>query len=175
MILTLQSLTPSGQRHFSCSIKTLEEALTLLHSITAQGDQLSSAYLIDQHSRLRLPVRAIDGESFGMAFRALEREWKAVLAVPSVTHVNWQWQFDLALSRVMYYETSVAYSLKVIEWSALLIKLLEERTTLSPTHLKLIQRYDSIGVTHQQMLQKDQVKLNEWLGKLEESQGSLLL
>ena len=174
MILTLQSLSQAGPRHFSCSIKTLEDALTLLQSIAAQGDQLSSAYLIDQHSRLKLPVRAIDGESFAMPFEDLKREWEDVLAGPSGTQANQQWECDLALARVLYYETSVSYLLTVIDWSLLLINQLEKQDFLSPRHLAMIQRYDSIVATHQQLLQKDQIRLNEWLVKLEKSQGSQL-
>lgn len=83
MFLSTTTLNQQACRQdFFCQINDLEQAFAFLDLIVSNGDTLVKANLVDQGSRLNLPVDAFDGESVCTHLVLLKEEWERILAQP---------------------------------------------------------------------------------------------
>lgn len=69
------------QQHqtFHLKVATLEEGFDWLNALVATGYQLCSIYLVDEHSNIRLPVDAFDGQPMSGVFLSLAQQWQELL------------------------------------------------------------------------------------------------
>lgn len=73
----------STVHEFSCNVDRLELGFDILTKIVAKGDKLVWARLVDDGDSTALPIDAFDGGSVLEPIRALEYEWKSILAQSS--------------------------------------------------------------------------------------------
>lgn len=83
MLLYFTSIDKQANfRECSWWFNTLEAAFDALNAVSAKGNHIIRAELIDEEKRTALPVDAFDGDSVSMSIKSLENEWQQILNHP---------------------------------------------------------------------------------------------
>ncbi|WP_461139981.1 hypothetical protein [Spirosoma pomorum] len=114
MLIVFTTLQQCQHQTHRANVATLEEGLDWLNALVATGQQLCSAYLVDQHSNIRLPADAFDGQSMTGALQDLEQQWQALLPVKAqptkraLVGTRWaQSRIDLTQQQLQRYERKI--------------------------------------------------------------------
>ena len=68
---------------FSFKSDTLELGLDLINIVSARGDAILSAHIVDENGATEIPLDVFDGMSFSAPMQALEKQWKKLLKKPA--------------------------------------------------------------------------------------------
>lgn len=132
------------QRDFDCGLISVETSFDFLNHIVARGYTLVNAYLLEESSRIALPVEAFDGLPTSEAIEALEREWQAVLAnLPLAQSLHRQEMIELTRRRVNGYALHIAAQERMITWLTTWLHRTQEKTLTEPRRSQLIGQYES--------------------------------
>ncbi|MFD2570312.1 hypothetical protein ACFSUS_06680 [Spirosoma soli] len=144
-------------REFSCGLNDIESALDFLSKLTTKGETLIDACIIEDDSRLDLPVNAFDGELFKGPLKQLESQWQQLLKKPIA---------DTPVDKEAvkgYIQRSIVLNRTQINYVTALLDQLEEkiRTTqagklCSATKEMLITLYNAQINKHQNYLAKQE-------------------
>ncbi|WP_420151076.1 hypothetical protein [Spirosoma sp.] len=146
MILSFTAIDASAQlRNFFYQQEELENALDILSAIASQGDTLLNACIIDEKSRLELPVEAFDGQQFSDSIKQLEKQWQTVLSESTrTTEENDTWYVELTRQRVKLYEDRLDQLTKTINQLEVLYQHTEDYMFNERLRTNLINRYSSL-------------------------------
>lgn len=110
MVLLLTAIDQKGQvREFTCHIPSLEVAFDILSRITATGDSLTQASILDQGHLTHLPIDAFDGSIFLAPIQDLESQWQAILdESPGSTAPNFPELLQWTRRQVQQYERHIS-------------------------------------------------------------------
>lgn len=174
MILSFTAFDKQAEfRKFSCQITELEGALDLLSTITAQGDTIIEAHVIDEGTRTELPPEAFDGHPFFESLQELEVEWQTVLNEPVCSALlSNNYQVEVTRQRLKLYEDRIAQLTRIIDK----FEQFRRRTTDAPTHDepgkdKLIRHYDTMLNTYRKYMDRARVGQQVAQKKLSQLQG----
>ncbi|SFC01211.1 hypothetical protein [Spirosoma endophyticum] len=84
---------------FSFQPGTLELGLDLINIVSAQGDAILSAHIVDENGATEIPLDVFDGTSFSAPMQALEKQWKKLLKKPAKPVISQHTQELIGLLR----------------------------------------------------------------------------
>lgn len=168
MILSFTAIDKNAQlRDFFCQQDELESALDILSSIASQGDTLLTASIIDEESRLELPVEVFDGQQFSNSFKQLEKQWQAVLSKPiQPKKANDTWYIDLTQQRIGLYQRKIDHLSQLINWLEQFRRHAEKYIYDERLRTKAINRYDSTLTRYRQYIHLAQINQKQIIEKL---------
>ncbi|HEX9959225.1 MAG TPA: hypothetical protein VGA96_18285 [Fibrella sp.] len=157
MILFLTTLDrQANQREFNCRLTSMEANFDFLSSIVAQGNTLLTAYLVDENSRMDLPVAAFDGLPLSVGIDALQQEWQAILSQPDpFTLAHREGIIQLTRQRIDQLQRAIKTHERMAGWYSQWLQRTQEWTTVpESTRSRLIERYEAQLALHKFQLAK---------------------